>query len=117
MPWNLIESWGGYIFTWLVGYGALLGPVLGIMTADYWLVRRTQVDVAELVRIDGRYSYRGGWNPAALVAFVVAVLPNLTGFLAVAFPQSLGVCLKPSRRSRTALGSWVCCWQWRCIWR
>ena len=78
MPWKLIESSGGYIFTWLVGYGALLGPVLGIMIADYWLVRRTQIDVAELYRIDGRYSYRSGWNPAALVAFVAAV-PRRSG--------------------------------------
>ena len=88
MPWKLIESSGGYIFTWLGGYGALLGPVLGIMIADYWLVRRTRIDVADLYRIDGRYRYRGGWNPAALTAFVGAVLPNLPGFLAAAFPQT-----------------------------
>ena len=43
MPWKMIESSGGYIFTWLGGYGALLGPVLGIMIADYWLIRRTRV--------------------------------------------------------------------------
>jgi NCS1 family nucleobase:cation symporter-1 len=88
MPWKLIESSGGYIFTWLVGYGALLGPVLGIMIADYWLVRRTLIDVPDLYRSDGRYRYRGGWNPAALVAFAAAVLPNLPGFLAAAFPQA-----------------------------
>jgi NCS1 family nucleobase:cation symporter-1 len=90
MPWKLIESSGGYIFTWLGGYGALLGPVLGIMIADYWLVRRTEIDVTDLYREQGRYRYRGGWNPAALIAFVVAVLPNVPGFLASAFPQAFG---------------------------
>jgi nucleobase:cation symporter-1, NCS1 family len=90
MPWKLISSSGGYIFTWLVGYGALLGPVLGIMIADYWLIRRTNVDVDDLYRLDGQYAYRGGWNMAALLAFVVAVAPNVPGFLATAFPKSFG---------------------------
>ncbi len=90
MPWKLIESSGGYIFTWLVGYGALLGPVLGIMIADYWLLRRTRLAVDELYKSDGAYSYRGGWNPAAWIAFGLAVLPNVPGFLATAFPHSFG---------------------------
>lgn len=38
-PWKLIGSTGGYIFVWLVGYSALLGPVVGIMLVDYFLVR------------------------------------------------------------------------------
>jgi NCS1 family nucleobase:cation symporter-1 len=90
MPWKLIESSGGYIFTWLGGYGALLGPVLGIMIADYWLIRRTRINVKELYELDGPYSYRNGWNPAALIAFFVAVAPNVPGFLASAFPQTFG---------------------------
>ena len=88
MPWKLIASSGGYIFTWLGGYGALLGPVLGIMIADYWLVRRGHVDVRDLYRLDGRYAYAGGWNPAALIALAVAVAPNVPGFLASAFTSS-----------------------------
>lgn len=90
MPWKLIESSGGYIFTWLVGYGALLGPVLGIMIADYWLVRRTRIDADQLYDPAGRYAYRGGWNPAACIAFALAVLPNVPGFLATAFPNAFG---------------------------
>jgi nucleobase:cation symporter-1, NCS1 family len=90
MPWKLIESSGGYIFTWLGGYGALLGPVLGIMIADYWLIRRTHIEVQELYDLNGRYRYRNGWNPAALLAFVIAVLPSVPGFLASAFPNTFG---------------------------
>jgi nucleobase:cation symporter-1, NCS1 family len=86
MPWKLIESSDGYIFTWLIGYGALLGPVLGIMLADYWLVRRCQLDVAALFDLNGRYAYRGGWNPAAVAALVLGVIPNIPGFLHAAFP-------------------------------
>jgi NCS1 family nucleobase:cation symporter-1 len=86
MPWQLLASTGGYIFVWLAGYSALLGPIAGIMIADYWLIRRTRLDVDDLYRADGRYAYRGGWNPAALAAFAAGVLPNLPGFLKTAAP-------------------------------
>jgi len=84
LPWKLIETTEGYIFTWLIGYSALLGPIGGIVIADYFLVRRTEVDVDALYRRDGAYRYRGGVNPVAIVALVLGVLPNIPGFLAQA---------------------------------
>ena len=84
MPWKLLESSGGYIFTWLIGYSALLGPIGGILIVDYFLLRRTELDIEGLYRVQGPYTYRGGFNPAALLAFGIAVLPNLPGFLHVA---------------------------------
>lgn len=80
-PWKLIETTGGYIFTWLVGYSALLGPVGGILIADYFLLRKTRLDVDGLYRHQGPYTYSGGFNRAAMLAFVVAVAPNVPGFL------------------------------------
>lgn len=84
MPWKLLESTSAYIFTWLIGYSALLGPVAGIMVADYFVIRKTRLNHHALFRNDGEYSYRNGWNPAALIALVIGVLPNLPGFLHVA---------------------------------
>ena len=81
MPWKLIASTGGYIFTWLIGYSALLGPIGGILIADYFLLRRTRYDLQGLYRLDGPYRYQGGFNLVAIVALVVAVLPNVPGFL------------------------------------
>lgn len=88
MPWKLLASTDGYIFTWLAGYSALLGPIAGILIADYWLIRRTRLDVDALYAPAGRYSYRGGWNPAALIALAAGVLPNLPGFLKTAAPEA-----------------------------
>jgi len=88
MPWRLLATTGGYIFVWLNGYSALLGPIAGILIADYWLVRRTVLAVDELYRGDGAYAYRGGWNRAALIAFTLGVLPNLPGFLKTAAPAA-----------------------------
>jgi len=76
--------------TWLAGYSALLGPIAGIMIADYWLIRRTRLDVDALYQADGAYAYRRGWNPAALAAFAAGVLPNLPGFLKTAAPERFG---------------------------
>jgi NCS1 family nucleobase:cation symporter-1 len=79
----------GYIFTWLIGYSALLGPIAGILIIDYYLVRRTELAVEALYREDGPYAYRGGWNPAAVIAFALGVLPNVPGFLNAAFPAAV----------------------------
>jgi NCS1 family nucleobase:cation symporter-1 len=86
-PWKLLATTQGYIFVWLTGYGALLGPIAGIMIADYWIVRRTRLDVTALYEPHGAYTYGGGWNPVALIAFAVPVLVNLPGFLHSAAPS------------------------------
>jgi NCS1 family nucleobase:cation symporter-1 len=88
MPWKILATTQGYIFTWLVGYSALLGPVAGILMVDYFFIRGTRLDPRELFDENGEYSYTGGWNIAAVVALVVGVLPNLPGFLHTAFPAS-----------------------------
>jgi NCS1 family nucleobase:cation symporter-1 len=92
MPWKLLESTQGYIFVWLTGYGALLGPVAGILIADYWLLRRARLDVEALYDRTGRYTYFKGWNLAAVAAFVIGVAPNLPGFLkAAGLPSAAGI--------------------------
>ncbi|TAL96550.1 MAG: nitrate reductase [Paraburkholderia sp.] len=88
MPWKILATTQGYIFTWLVGYSALLGPVAGIMMVDYFLIRGTRLDHHELFDENGEYAYTGGWNIKAVVALVIGVLPNLPGFLHTAFPAA-----------------------------
>ena len=81
MPWKLVADPSGYIFTWLIGYSALLGPIGGILICDYYCIRKTQFDLPELYRMQGTYWYQGGINPRAILALVLAVLPNVPGFL------------------------------------
>ncbi|GER06541.1 nitrate reductase [Iodidimonas muriae] len=80
-PWKLMESAGTYLFTWLVGYSALLGPVVGILIVDYFLIQKTRLKVDDLFASDGVYSAKGGWNLAGLSALIIGVLPSLPGFL------------------------------------
>ena len=80
MPWKLLADPSGYIFTWLIGYSALLGPIGGIMIADYFACRRQQLNLAALYDPHGEYTYTHGVSVVALIALIVAVLPALPGF-------------------------------------
>ena len=81
MPWKLLENYGSYIFGWLIGYSALLGPIAGILIADYFLLRRGQLDVNALYDPMGRYRFSGGWNPVAVAALVLGVSAALSGLV------------------------------------
>jgi NCS1 family nucleobase:cation symporter-1 len=81
MPWKLMETHSNYIFVWLVGYSGLLGPIAGVLIADYFLVRKRALDVRDLYVRGGRYEYRHGFNLRAIVALVLGVAPIIPGFL------------------------------------
>ncbi len=81
MPWKLVSDPTGYIFTWLVGYSALLGSVGGVLICDYFVLRHRELDLKGLYAAKGPYTYRGGFNPAAFIALAAGILPNLPGFL------------------------------------
>jgi nucleobase:cation symporter-1, NCS1 family len=84
MPWKLYSDAAAYIFTWLLGYSSLMGALGGILIADYWVLRRQRLEVADLYRLQGAYTYRNGVNPRAVAAFALAVLPVVPGFLRAA---------------------------------
>jgi NCS1 family nucleobase:cation symporter-1 len=81
-PWRLVQDPSQYIFRWLVGTSALLGSVGGVLIADYYVIRRTRLDVAGLYRQGGPYWYAAGFNARALVALAAGVAPCVPGFLA-----------------------------------
>lgn len=80
-PWKLIADPSGYIFTWLIAYSSLLGPVGGIMIADYYFVRKQKLNVNALYNSKGQYSYKNGYNIAGVIALISGILPNVPGFL------------------------------------
>lgn len=81
MPWKLLTDFNTYIFGWLIGYSGLLGPIAGVMITDYFLIRKTKLDVASLYRREGLYEYRGGVNPKALVALGAGIAVALCGLV------------------------------------
>jgi nucleobase:cation symporter-1, NCS1 family len=80
-PWKLIASPDGYIFTWLVAYSSLLGPVGGIMIVDYFFIRKKNLVAEDLYQHKGAYRYTNGFNNKAIIALLCGIVPNIPGFL------------------------------------
>lgn len=80
-PWKLVSDPNGYIFTWLIAYSSLLGPIGGILIADYFFIRKRVLVVEELYSDKGRYWYKDGFNINAIVALLAGIIPNIPGFL------------------------------------
>jgi NCS1 family nucleobase:cation symporter-1 len=83
LPWNLYNS-PVVIVYFLSGLGALLGPLYGVITADYWLLRKGRVNVPQLYTEDpkGAYHYSRGVNLRAVWAFIpAAIISTITALL------------------------------------
>jgi NCS1 family nucleobase:cation symporter-1 len=74
-PWNLFSN-PTVVNYFIGGLGAFLGPLFGIIMLDYYILRGQRVVLGDLFREHGEYSYRNGWNPRAVAAFVVAATPT-----------------------------------------
>lgn len=87
-PWRLLHSSESFVYTWLVGYSALLGPIGSIILADYYLTHRMNLSINDLYSLSphGAYYYSGGYNLAAMTALVIGILPVVPGLL-----QKLGI--------------------------
>jgi NCS1 family nucleobase:cation symporter-1 len=84
MPWKLYSDAAAYIFTWLIGYSSLMGALGGILIADYWVVRRQQLNLRDLFEVNGEYTYSNGTNWRAVAALVLSILPVVPGFIRAA---------------------------------
>jgi NCS1 family nucleobase:cation symporter-1 len=84
MPWKLYADAAAYIFTWLIGYSSLMGALGGILIADYWIVRRQQLSLPDLFKLNGQYNYSNGINISAVGALVLAIIPVVPGFIRAA---------------------------------
>ena len=78
-PWKLLESYGTYITGWLVGYSSFLGPIAGILIADYHVVRKKIMLPEDLYQRGGFYEFRRGVNWRAVVALAAGILVALAG--------------------------------------
>jgi nucleobase:cation symporter-1, NCS1 family len=80
-PWKLVSDPTGYIFTWLIAYSSLLGPVGAIMIVDYFFIRKKELVLEDLYKEKGQYTFSNGFNTKAITALLVGILPNIPGFL------------------------------------
>ncbi len=81
MPWKLVSDFNSYIFGWLVGYSGLLGPIAGVMIADYFILRKSTLVIGDLYRRGGDYEYSGGFNYRALASLAAGIIVALVGLV------------------------------------
>jgi cytosine/uracil/thiamine/allantoin permease len=76
MPWWLLDEISGI----LIFVSGLLGPVLGILLCDYFVIRKKELNLPALYDTNGEYSYSGGFNIAAILAFFTGIIIALIGY-------------------------------------
>ncbi|WP_203900187.1 NCS1 family nucleobase:cation symporter-1 [Virgisporangium aliadipatigenens] len=81
-PWNLYNNPDVIHYT-LETLGAFIGPLFGVLIADYYLIKKQVVVVDDMFTMSpsGRYWYKRGYNPPAIVATAlgaaIAMVPVL----------------------------------------
>jgi len=76
-PWWLLNEISGF----LIFVSGLLGPVLGILITDYFLIRKKHLELAELYKENGIYSYKNtGFNSPGIIALLAGIFLALIGY-------------------------------------
>lgn len=76
-PWLILDE----LIQFLVAYAGLLGSVGGVLIADYWLLRKTNLDIEALYSRDGEYAYSRGFNWKGVLAMVIGIGVILLGLV------------------------------------
>lgn len=80
VPWLWFNN-ASTIYNVLGAIGGALGPVAGLMLADFYVVRRRHYDVPMFFVETGDFSYQNGWNAKGLVAFGIGILGAFIGLI------------------------------------
>jgi NCS1 family nucleobase:cation symporter-1 len=74
----LIGAWslylkGLYVYfsTWIVFVSGLLGPIAGIIVADYAVLKKFKLNVDDIYKRKGSYTYLKGVNPVAVISLLI----------------------------------------------
>ncbi|KAF3912086.1 hypothetical protein ABW21_db0203511 [Orbilia brochopaga] len=80
VPWYILASAPRFL-AFAGGYTVFLAPIAGVMTGDYFLVKKGKVSVPAMYRPRGIYRYQAGINWRAGLAMLVGCIPCFPGFL------------------------------------
>lgn len=70
-PWKFLADPNAYIWTWLLGYGAFLGPVAGVLIADFWMIQKQHIKLDELYSRKGYYDFRGKTHYGSIMVLLI----------------------------------------------
>ncbi|TBU27109.1 permease for cytosine/purines, uracil, thiamine, allantoin-domain-containing protein [Dichomitus squalens] len=91
-PWKLLTGSSAFL-TVLSSFAVFLGPLTGVMTSDYLVVRQSKLRLSHLYMPNSGsiYYFAYGVNFRALVAWIFGVWPLMPGFVNAVSPNPIGV--------------------------
>ena len=81
-PWNWYNNDAAIQYS-LGILGSLIGPLFGILIAGYYLGAKQRIAVDDMYTLSpsGRYWYKNGFNPNAVIAIIASGVPTILGTL------------------------------------
>lgn len=96
MPWK-IQSSGGFLVNIQSWISQMLGPIIGIMLADYFIIRKCKLNVKDLYTAGGQYEYSKGFNMSAMISlfasFFIGLFFGDYAFFAGSFASVIIYCI------------------------
>lgn len=96
MPWR-IQSSGGFLVNIQSWISQMLGPIIGIMLADYFIIRKGKLNVKDLYTASGQYQYYKGFNISSIISlfgsFIIGVFFKDYAFFAGSFFSIVIYCI------------------------
>jgi NCS1 family nucleobase:cation symporter-1 len=88
-PWNFYNTASSFNSV-MASFGVVMSPIMGIVVADFYLVRRCRLRVSHLYSLDKNkdFFYSYGFNWRAYLCFFAATVPGLPGLAAVVNPKT-----------------------------
>lgn len=102
VPWKFLSNAAKFI-TFLGSYSIFVGPLLGAILADFYIIRRGNIHIPSLYTKDpkGAYYFYKGWNVWGALCWCVSPVMAIPGLYRAYYPDKL---------SQTASDIYTCGW-------
>jgi len=88
-PWQLVNRASTFLSV-ISSFSIFLAPIMGVMVADFYFVRKMRLKLSELYKPHGDFWYSGGVNWRAFPAWIVGWSPTIGGLVLESTPELPG---------------------------
>ncbi|ORY20788.1 permease for cytosine/purines, uracil, thiamine, allantoin-domain-containing protein [Naematelia encephala] len=79
-PWKVLATASNMV-SFMASYSIVLAPIAMLLSVDFWIVKKSKINIYELYKPDGIYRFTKGWNWRAYIALACAIGPNMPGMV------------------------------------
>lgn len=77
-PWNFYNS-SSVFLTVMSSFGVVMTPIISVMIADNFLIKKRNYSVSQAFILKGEYYYTYGFNWRAIISWICGMAPGLPG--------------------------------------